>query len=256
MNEQQGKHLDERVRQALDTTPDVPVPGSTFDAGKLWEQLRPELAAETVALAPKRTGQAQRVPIRRSWLVAASLAGIGLVMSWLLRSTPSLKETQGNRQADKQMAGSGLTQFHKRTQPKQAPVVDLSMNNRSQVAEKQRSKTQNSIGRSVHTTDVTDNQSTLSTTTVLADLPVAEILSTELTLVQAPPAAIAQKTVPTYPKRRFAIVHQNELRAEAETRSKLERNDRFVRLGSAPVSEAPLPIASTEEKNRLIIPLN
>ncbi|MBO0950099.1 hypothetical protein [Fibrella forsythiae] len=249
MNEQQGKHLDERLRQALDTLSDVPAPGSTFDAGKFWEQLRPELAAETVVLVSKRTGQVR-------WLVAASLVGMALFLGWLLRSTPALNQTQINRQTEKEVVKHVPIHLRERTQPKQTPLI-ASSRSRKRTSESPKGNVEKSTGVSAHTTDATNSQLTVATANVPVDLPVAEALPTELTAVQLPPTAVTRKAVPTYPKRRFAVVHQNELRAEAETRAKLERNDRFVRLGSAPVSDAPLrPIETAEEKIRLIIPLN
>ena len=45
------------------------------------------------------------------------------------------------------------------------------------------------------------------------------------------------KVIQVKPKRRFQVVHENELRAEEEAQPKLYRPDHFVRLGSGQVEE-------------------
>lgn len=82
MTEKQNVPFDEQVRRTLEALPDAPPPGSTFDAGRLWEQLRPELAQ-----LPSEQVQIQsRWHTSRWWLAAASLAG--LILSWFVWFQP------------------------------------------------------------------------------------------------------------------------------------------------------------------------
>lgn len=87
MNEKQGEHLDRRIRQSLARLPDGPPPGSVFDGGRLWEQLRPELTAQPV-VAKKRIGG--------WWLAAASVVGL-LAEIWWFQYTLLLPDTQSVR---------------------------------------------------------------------------------------------------------------------------------------------------------------
>ena len=69
-----------------------------------------------------------------------------------------------------------------------------------------------------------------------------------LSLTEAPaiidklPTSAAPKVAQVKPKRRFQVVHENELRAEDEAQPKLYRPDHFVRLGTGQIGE-PQPEA-------------
>ena len=247
MNEQQGKHLDQRVRKALNNLPDAP--GTEFDAGKLWEQIRPELATQPVAV-PGRMGEIR-------WLVAASLIGIGLFLGWLLRVQPGVDRLQASRQVAGYVGRKNSVQPQKRTWPEQK-LPALPPRTGQQVAETQPvSRAKKLIDRPIQTAEATEVQPTLATIDLPADLPVVDLGPAEPLPVKLTPAPVNQKPGIAYPKRRFAVVHQNEVRAEAETRARLERNDRFVRLGAPPPgTSSMLPITPAEEKTGLIIPLH
>lgn len=248
MNEQQGKHLDQHVRQALDSLPNVPAPGTTFDAGKLWEKLRPELAT-SVVIVPKRTGQVR-------WLVAASLLGIGLFLNWLWRIEFSADRPQADRRVARYVTTKVPNQPEERTQQKQE-VLTLSPKREQQLANRQpQIRHEKILNLAVSIVDKVDSQPTGATTNVPENLPNSDVALTESVAVSPPLAVVDRKAGTTYPKRRFAVVHQNELRADAETRARLERNDRFVQLGRPASPSGTFPVTLTDEKSGLIIPLN
>lgn len=71
----------------------------------------------------------------------------------------------------------------------------------------------------------------------LPELPaVAEVSP----VVEKLPELSKPKVASATPKRRFRVVHENELRAEEEARPKLYRTDHFVRLGTRR-GEEPMP---------------
>ena len=249
MNEQQGKHFDKRIRQALDRLPDVPAPGSSFDANRLWEQLRPELATPLVVITPKRTGQVR-------WLVAASLVSIGLFLSWLLPTKFSMEEAKSDQRLAGYVVKKAPYQLKERARIEQETPAFLSETRKQPIDKQTLKRYEKIINPAVSTIDTIGSQLMVITINVPVDLPLSEAWLIEPALVRSALAVIDCGGA-VYPKRRFAVVHQNELRAEAETQANLERNDRFVRWGGPlPGTSSTVPNTPADPKFGLIIPFN
>ncbi|MEZ0487072.1 hypothetical protein [Fibrella aquatica] len=252
MNEQQGKHLDERVRQALDKLPDdVPAPGSTFDAGKLWEQLRPELAAEVVVLTPQQPDQVQPAPTRRGWLVAASLAG--LLIIWLWWSWQPVTDLTVVALKPLDTTSVGYVPTERVARPTIAVAAPIAF-------AKKPESTGNKLA--VRKVAVPVNQPETLGEFTLAGQTIPEQAPTEtLPIVAMPvsqsPVVVVKSYKLTSPKRRFQVVHVNELKAEDEAvysqiRAKKSNNERFVRIGAG----NQLPTRDEEQAPAISIPLN
>lgn len=223
---------DEWVRQLLNQLPDAPPPGSSFDSARLWSQLRPELQAK-----PARRWV-------RWWVAAACLTG--LIIGWLvwpLQHSEQKTAAIDQRQPD---ALSGLS-------AKSKPMVDSS-EAVPVVAEVRQPRTQR---------DRAKNQPVYSPADVAVPAyklaepePVAQATEQSVppattpvveTMSEARQANVAAAT----PKRRFRVMHENELRAEDEAAPKLYRADSFVRLGTGQRSEP----ATANRQSALIMPL-
>lgn len=241
MNDLLGNLSDQRIRQALDSLPDAPPPGSSFNAARLWDQLRPELATQPVSALPQKNR-------RRWWLVAA--ACMGLLLGgwwWLAQHVPN-----GIRTGQAiQVAVSRSPQQRTQPQPVHPQLADKAPMARRKTPV-QRFNLQPSGLHPV----INESPPPIELQPATRSEPVADV-----------PESVAAAPAETYPaapvlppnrlKRRFAVVHQNELRAEAETQAKLERNDQFVRLGvPSPTTPSKAFAAPADEPSGLIIPLN
>jgi hypothetical protein len=248
MNEQPDNKFDQRIRQALDRLPDVPAPNTAFNAGKLWEQMRPELVAQPV-LVPKH-----RTYLR--WLVAASLSGLllaGLWWSW----KPSMKPLVVDRQPVEKRAGryelpkNVVTPTeHITHKGKSAKQVDATGN---------RMADRKAVERTGSVPDVAQEA-------VAAPEPetLANVQNPEPEPTQTLPITAGQPTSPVTvatpkaiaPKRRFRVVHENELKAEEEAiysqiRTK-SSSERFVRIGTG----NQVSTGSDEPSPAILLPLN
>lgn len=241
MNEQPGNPLDQRVRQALGNLPDAPPPGSPFEAGKLWDQLRTQLPAQPVAAPPKRhLGQVR-------WLVAASLSGLVVLLTWLwwpqqtatnlATSTPvrPKPETEYSPLRQSRVAQTQLSTTPTRTRnvPEQADQIKL-----SRVKPADHQLFHDSLNRFA---EQPANPLPLpEPVEIAANVPaVALALSASI--------SVAQKKAATYPKRRFRVVHENDLLTDEEiqlTRQPLPKRtdqaDAFVRIGQRNSPETPI----------------
>lgn len=249
MNEKQGDLLDQRIRQALSNLPDAPPPGSPFDSARLWEQLRPELSAPPVA----------RKRVAGWWWAAASV--VGLMVGWFflwdtvsvspvakqvsVSHSPSAKRgslhphprSAKRGQVPSQTAVAGLTYERSvRTQTENADAVQGSgtaLGHQAKNAVPNRADGPTEHRSIVQSQPVTPEPVSLT--------PVAEI--------QIPTVAIT-------PKRRFRVVHENELVAEDEAHrvryANEGRTERFVRLGTG----SPSQPRANEELPSLQLPLN
>lgn len=259
MNEQQGKHLDQRIRQALDKLPDAPAPGSTFDAGKLWEQLRPELAAETAVLAPKRMVQVQPVLRKRGWLVAASLAGLLIVWlwwSWQPVTKPSLASQQGvDTTAGKNVRAERVTRPYTEISAVAAPPrAALKAKTTGKLAAHEAKLPENTLLAS------TKASKPVAQPEVVANVPDQPATASRPVMAEA----ISQSSVVAVQspkmkgqKRRFQVVHVNELKTEEEAvysqiQARKSSNERFVRIGTGQQSS----ISSDEPSPTIQLPLN
>ena len=232
MTNRQDEHPDRRFREALDTLPtDAPAPGTQFNANALWEQLRPELAAQPIA-ARQRTWPGW-------WLAVASLVGVLLGGWWWL-----VQRTQPVQMVVTQLPPQ-------RTQPGIVAKNDQQPTNNEPITGRIKNVVPlHRFPQKPAESGQRTQPKPVASAEAVADVP-APVLSD--TTVTYPVAASASSTPP---KRRFAVVHQNELRSDAETQAKLERNDRFVRLGIPASGTLQKSAAPTTETSGLIISLN
>lgn len=224
MNEKQGEHLDQRIRHALGNLPDAPPPGSPFNSARLWEQLRPELAAPPVS----------RKRIGGWWWAAASVAGL-LMMGWFWWGQSAPKQTTAITQSvflspRSNKVGSVALQTR---QVKQIIYPQARQKNNPRTA-------------------ATANKAEVEIVSIQQEVQpiVPESLRvTSLAKTQTP-------TVATTTKRRFRVVHENELMAEDEAHrvryAPEGRTERFVRIGTGNHSQS----ATNDDLPALQLPLN
>ncbi|KAB7728443.1 hypothetical protein F5984_18910 [Rudanella paleaurantiibacter] len=247
MNTNPDERLDQRIRQVLDQLPDAPPPGSTFDAGRLWEQLRPELAAAPV-VQPKR-------PAPVWWAVAAACMGLLLAGVWLYNA-----QTNQPTRVEAVHLPAPKPPDGPRPQVAQTPES----NKPETVAQYRRQPERTQPGNNrIATRPVSEVGK--------AETPVSQSVEVPVFPASTPGGHVAQLTVPPSltplvaqrtsasaavpAKRRFRVVHENELLTEEETyrirNAGGGRADRFVRLGSGNGISA----ASDEGPTMLQLPL-
>jgi hypothetical protein len=209
MKQKSDEMPDEWVRQMLNRLPDAPPPGSSFDSARLWNQLRPEL---------------QPKPNRQRawwWLAAACLAG--LLVGWQVwtLSNSELKTSPAAatyRSQTDTLAGA------------KSESIEQAIESGPAVAETHQPKRQRTINpdqRLPRPNDVTITHEPLE----LA--PIAQAAEPAATsIVAGVPAPRKTNVVAMTPKRRFRVMHENELRAEDEAAPKIYPTNHFVRLGS------------------------
>lgn len=261
MSDKTDERLDQHIRQALDALPDAPPPGSTFDAGRLWEQLRPELIDQPV-------GRPGKKPAYLWWVAAASLAG--LLIGWVWQSLPDQwpKPRLGYEQ-------SGSTQTREKKLAYERPVRTPTKErfgkagfalSESQDLGKRGKKSLAGVNHKLKTEPVKPvNLLRAAQIRLLEAVPSA---STALTLLaETTPdspmpislthtVASRQPTTPAVSKRRFRVVHENELITEDEAyrirHSTENRAEGLVRLGTGSQSLSTLDAGSPLLK----LPLN
>jgi hypothetical protein len=205
MNGKPDEHLDQWVRQSLDRLPDTLPPGTTFNHERLWTQLRPELQK------PARSRQ------RGWWWVAAAcLAGVGL--GWFVLDQPQLVHSAAVTHEKR----PALPQPN--DQPS-SPVIDPGQVARV-VPETSRPPVERRVVQATATPVSLGNESTQ-----VVALPDESSADTRIDSIASAVSDKASVSVVRSPKRRFQVVHLNELQAEEDIRPSQYRTERFVRLG-------------------------
>jgi hypothetical protein len=254
MNNKQGKNLDHHIRQALDALPDEPPPDSAFDAGQLWERLRPELA---VSVFPAQSIEKQPIdnqkrPVLFWWLAAASF--IGLLISWLWRSGQDIPETNRARQDLTQKTELKTGSWAKaNTHPNQEVVSarkpkTLITNTQPKQQRIRINKAETILVLAEHTPDMT-----VSPPELVADIPKDSATNiAENGPVSSGPVAVRKSALARAPKRQFQVVHVNELADDEEQGHLTEsRPNRFFRLGTG----SPASVGSGGESPKLQVNL-
>ncbi|GAB3756986.1 hypothetical protein [Spirosoma pomorum] len=212
MKQKNDELPDEWVRQTLSRLPDAPPPGSSFDSERLWGQLRPELQAKP---ARWQTGW---------WLSAACVAG--LVISWLVWPFSSTEPKTGS--ATSVATYRPKTESNAKPSPKQAEIIPHS-DSAPAIAEAHQSKRQrNTLNKPQFSPDDV-------TTASISSEPEPVFQAAEPTatsVVVAVPVSRKANVAVVTPKRRFRVMHENELRAEDESAPQIYRINHFVRLGA------------------------
>ena len=255
MNEKQGNHSDQRIRQTLGMLPDAPPPGSAFDSAALWERMRPELASQSIAAQPVQPVAGRKRPVFGWWLAAASVV---LLLGWLWWprqvsplpsiATRKLLEKTGVRIDLLAKPNPSVNQPNVAVLPIDArlatafPKHQHQHTNRTATGPILMKKPDKLV---VNQPSIADDESiVLSAETVLV-LPELETL----TLASTQKLAIA-----AVPKRRFRVVHTNEIAAEEESNVVRYRAERFVRVGTG----SPLSVPDNNDDNlpALLLPIN
>lgn len=227
MNEKQGNLLDQRIRQALGSLPDAPPPGSPFDSARLWEQLRPELNAQQ-PVSRKRVGG--------WWWAAALVAGLLVVGFWYGQSASKQTTTISQSVSLPPRSEKYGPVFSQTEVAKQTAHPSARRKNNLQTAVAVRFATK-------------------------AEAETVSIQQTEQPIIREPVSLtplveIPKTVVATLTKKRFRVVHENELIAEDEAHrvryAPGGRTERFVRLGTGSQSQT----IANEELPALQLPLH
>lgn len=230
MNEKRSDLFDGRVRQTLDGLPDAPPPGSTFDAGRLWEQLRPELATPVAPVS-------QKAFKRRGawWLLAAAVAGLVTVWLWYIPTDKPVAQTSKSvRPVVPQIADRLESHKDKQTEPESLskankPIADVVERRLKKSSNRSSSPTQPNAQPTFSPAPQPEE------TTAGAVAQTVEPPAAPLSAASSQTASVANAT-----KRRFRVVHENELPAEDEAYQVRYRTQHFVRMGtSGQLSAAP-----------------
>lgn len=203
MNGKPDEHLDQWVRQSLDRLPDAPPPGTAFDRERFWAQLRPEL----------QTSAGPRRRVWGWWTAAACLAGI--LLGWFVLTRPQPERSVVAAQEKRPDAPKPSAQTSK-TVIEPEPVVRV-------VLRTSRLSVDRKIVRTVPVPDLSGDST--APTVAVTSTPTVD------TRIDSAAAGKAGVAVVRSPKRRFQVVHLNELQAEEEIRPGPYRTERFVRLG-------------------------
>ena len=228
MKQKPDETLDHWVRHTLRQLPDTSPAGSSFDSERLWGQLRPEL---------------QSVPFHRKhrilvWLAAACLTGLSLGWLWRPQSDNTAPEMAGLADTPK----ANIPNVSHST----LNIADPIAIRKPVIVEKeQHLLTRRTYTRQREKPKVETTLPPAAPTDVIGQTPESPIvvdvsLSTEKVTERSKP-----NVAKIISKRRFQVVHENELRAEEATRPKLYRSEHFVRLGvernDEPVQEQRAP---------------
>ena len=211
MNGKPDEHLDEWVRQSLNRLPNTPPPGTQFDAGRLWTKMRPEL---------------QKKPYSRQWgwvWWAAAACLVGAVLGWLSLNQPLGERSSSITHVMRPSAPVAINRepdsVAKNDRLKEMPVRP---NYSSRPASKQMEKQVSPVSGPVLPSE-TAEPSVAYTKESLVGAHADSVRSTE--------PEKTKEAVANAPKRRFQVVHLNELQAEEEIQLTAYRTEGFVRLG-------------------------
>ncbi len=267
MNEQHGNRLDQQIRQALDTLPDAPPPGSAFDSAKLWERLRPELPAQSVAAqsvaaqsialqsVEKQLVANKKRPAVGWWLAAASLAGLLMGGLWWSGQISLKRDVVIGKSPEKTGARTGLSaQPNLSVNQPNVVVPPTEIRLITALPEKQHyQKRQGEVEPILAEKfdELADDQSLTTNSGPGISAPeTPPLLLTEPDAVSV--VAVQKPAITNAPKRRFRVVHANELAAEEESNVVRYRANHFVKLGTGNAASA----GSGGESPALLIPLN
>ena len=251
MNEKQGNPLDQRIRQILSNLPDAPPPGSSFDSARLWEQLRPELNAQPVIR--KRVGGGW-------WWAAASV--VGLVMGWGWWSgqpenelIASIKANSKPRPvASRINLGATDNRLRSSASTERTTFDQLAANEQKLSLSKEPDKNPDLFSANAQSESVTIGLPDLSPSSLKPGPDGPESLSL------TSPVEIPKPTLSALPKRRFRVVHENELMAEDEAHriwyAPEGRTERFVRLGTGSRTSSESGNSTGDDSPALQLPLN
>lgn len=222
---------DEWVRQLLSQLPDTPPPSSSFDSARLWTQLRPEVRAR---------------PARRWvgwWLAAACLTG--LVIGWLVWP---LQNNEPKTAAIQQRQPDRLPGLSTQSKPmvevrEAAPVVVRTY----QPGTQPDARPDQPVHRPADVTSVPEP----TEPEPIAQVVEQPVLPVATPVVENLPEPHQANVAATTPKRRFRVMHENELRTEDEAVPKLYRTDSFVRLGTGQRSD----YVTDNRQSALVMPL-
>jgi hypothetical protein len=233
MNGKPDEHFDQGVRQSLDRLPDAPPPGTNFDAERLWRQLQPEL----------------QKPITRwrgwvGWAAAACVMGL-LLLGWL---SIDQQPTVNYRIVSRTERLAPPTAINRK------PKITI-RNDRSEPAYSAKTHL-SSPYRTGQLERIAEAAPLVLLETEPAQ-PVADVTEPLRIMDTASSGLIGSKpikiTAVAAHKRRFRVVHLNELLTEEEARPKFYRTEGFVRLGTGrqdgPIHDEPtaaiiLPLTS------------
>lgn len=234
MKQKPDEFPDQWVRQTLSQLPDAPPPGSSFDSERLWAQLRPELQ-----LAPSRwlAGWVW-------WAAAVCFAGLTLGWFWLHQST--------SRPIDIAMHGSKRKSEVPMTSRRTSDLTQKIVQSKAVVGKKEQySSIVRTEDRQKERLNVASMSQVVEPSGIINQTPevptVTEVLPASEQRLDLPKSSLAISA----PKRRFKVVHENELRAEEATRPKLYPTENFVRIGTGKNYES----TSDERRPVLTLPL-
>ena len=213
MNGKPDEPLDQWVRQSLDRVPDVPPPDTRFNADRLWDQLRPELQK---APAHRRVGPGW-------WAAAACLVSVLLGWLWMRSQPESTHRTVGSVVRPNTPVSIRPEQ---RVAAKTGPFESVrpTKTHRSlRPSARRPERVASNLPTAVPPNEPARPVATVAAAPMIADTNVPVVMQ---------PASATGTAVAAAPKRRFRVVHLNELLAEDEIRPTLHRTDRFVRLGT------------------------
>lgn len=235
MDQKSDETLDHWIWQSINQLPATPPPGSSFDSERLWAQLRP-----AIQVTPSR-----RPALLAGWLAAACLTGLVAGWFWLHQLVNPHPTDVAHRNGQHKVATPIVThQFPESIdkivvskpivfEKKRLPAGRLI---RSHKPQKQFAE---SVLRSVEPTEIGAQATALPMVTEIS------------TATEKPVERSKSAVAATAPKRRFRIVHENELRAEEEARPKLYHTEHFVRLGT----RQPAEITPDDRQPVLLMPL-
>lgn len=213
MNGKPDEYLDEWVRQSLDRLPDALPPGTRFDAERLWTQLRPELQKPATHRWPGWV-----------WWAAAGCV-VGTLLGWFMMPQPdySRRAVSRTKRLDAPVAINAAPRHETKVELYEA--TGLEKVGPSLLSSVRHSKRITKVSSPVLIVKEPAQPATYET-----DLPVITETPSPMPVVAEPAKVIIAAVAP---KRRFRVVHLNELQAEEAIRPSPHRADRFVRLGTS-----------------------
>ena len=211
MNGKPDEHLDEWVRQSLNKLPNTPPPGTQFDAGRLWTKMRPEL---------------QKKPYSRQWgwvWWAAAACLVGAVLGWLRLNQPQRESSSPITHVKRPSPPVAINrELNSLTFDDRLKESSVRPNYSSRPASKQMEKQIGPVSAPVFSSETTEPSVSYKN---------EPQMGVHADSVRSFEPKKTKETIASAPKRRFQVVHLNELQAEEEIRPTTYRTEGFVRLG-------------------------